>query len=44
MGPFEVLRDVIREARCDSVGGPPQVAKVYRHLNTQFFAVNCAGE
>ncbi|UGS36761.1 hypothetical protein DSM104329_03171 [Capillimicrobium parvum] len=39
MEPFEVLRDVIREARFDSVGGPPQVAKVYRHLNTQFFAV-----
>ena len=39
MEPFEVLRDIVREGRFDSVGGAPQLAKVYRHLNTQFFGV-----
>jgi hypothetical protein len=38
MEPFEVLRDIIREGRYAYVGGAPQVAKVYEHLNTQFFA------
>jgi hypothetical protein len=43
MEPFEVLRDVIREQRFESVGGAPQLGKVYRHLNTQFFGVEWDG-
>ena len=39
MEPFEVIRDIVREDRFGSVGGAPQIAKVYRHLNTQFFGV-----
>jgi hypothetical protein len=38
MEPFEVLRDIIREGRHPGVGGAPQVAKVYEHMNTRFFA------
>ena len=44
MEPFEVLRDVIRDQVDDTVAGAPQLAKVYRHLNTQFFAVPWNGE
>jgi hypothetical protein len=44
MEPLEVLRDVIRAGVDDTVAGPPQVAKTYRHLNTQFFAVPWEGE
>jgi hypothetical protein len=43
MEPFEVLRDVIREQRFATVGGAPQLAKVYRHMNTRFFAVEWDG-
>ena len=39
MEPFEVLRDLIREGAFPDIGGPPQVAKVYRHGNSQPFAV-----
>lgn len=39
MEPFEVLRDIIRNKEFDDVGGPPQVVKIYRHGNTQPFAV-----
>jgi len=39
MEPFEVLRDMIRSEAYPTIGGPPQVAKVYKHLNTQYFAV-----
>jgi hypothetical protein len=40
MEPFEVLRDVLRESKpADSVGGPPQVMKVYQHLNCRPVAV-----
>jgi hypothetical protein len=39
MEPFEVLVEIIREERFRTVGGSPQLAKVYRHMNTQFFAV-----
>lgn len=39
MEPFEVLRDIIREGCYHDVGGPPQIAKVYRHGNSQPFAV-----
>ena len=34
--PFEVLRDILRAQASDSagtVGGPPQIVKVYQHLN-----------
>lgn len=34
MEPFEVLRDILRESKSeDSVGGPPQLIKVYQHMN-----------
>jgi hypothetical protein len=39
MEPFEVLRDMIRSAAYPTIGGAPQVAKVYRFLQTQYFAV-----
>jgi hypothetical protein len=44
MEPFEILRDIIRDQVDDTVGGPPQIAKVYRHLNRQFFAVPWNGQ
>jgi hypothetical protein len=34
--PFEVVRDILREERGkrdSSVGGPPQLLKIYEHLN-----------
>jgi hypothetical protein len=43
MEPLEVLRDVIGSAEHPAVGGPVQVAKVYRFMQTQFFAVEQAG-
>jgi hypothetical protein len=39
MEPFEVLVELIRDDRFYTVGGPPQVAKVYQHMNAQRFAV-----
>jgi hypothetical protein len=40
MEPFEVIRDILRESKTeDSVGGPPQLAKVYQHMNTRPIAV-----
>jgi hypothetical protein len=39
MEPFEVLRDMIREKAHAAIGGAPQLAKVYRHLNSQFLGV-----
>jgi hypothetical protein len=39
MEPFEILRDIIRSARHPSVGGPPQLVKVYEHMNTLPFAL-----
>jgi hypothetical protein len=39
MEPLEVLRDIIREKQNDLIGGPPQVVKVYRHLNVQPFGM-----
>ncbi|MBI3169597.1 MAG: hypothetical protein HYZ22_14025 [Chloroflexi bacterium] len=34
MEPFEVLRDLLRETKnSDSIGGPPQLLKVYQHIN-----------
>jgi hypothetical protein len=38
MEPFEVLRDIIRAQKFFSVGGPPQLVKVYEHMNTLPFA------
>lgn len=38
--PFEVLRDMLRESGSDStIGGSPQLMKVYQHMNTQVHAV-----
>lgn len=37
--PFEVLRDIILEGSYHSVGGPPQVLKVYQHMNCQQFGI-----
>jgi len=39
MEPFEVLRDMIRERVDPRIGGPPQVVKVYRHLNATPYGV-----
>nr|WP_152332257.1 hypothetical protein [Micromonospora purpureochromogenes] len=39
MEPFEVLRDMIRSRKYPTVGGAPQVVKVYRHMNADFFGV-----
>lgn len=39
MEPFEVLRDLIRDGSHPTVGGPPQVVKVYRFAKTQPFGV-----
>lgn len=33
MEPFEVLRDFIRQKKHRAVGGPPQVVKLYEHMN-----------
>lgn len=40
MEPFEVLRDMIRSGSYPTVGGAPQVAKVYKYLRAQHFAVS----
>lgn len=40
MEPFEVLRDIIRDGHHPSIGGAPQLAKVYRSLRSQHFAVH----
>ncbi len=40
MEPFEVLRDIIREGKYSSIGGAPQLVKVYKHLNVQAFGVH----
>jgi hypothetical protein len=39
MEPFEVLRDIIRSRAYRTIGGAPQLAKVYRYMRTQIFAV-----
>jgi hypothetical protein len=39
MEPFEVLVRFIRDSRYRSIGGPPQLLKVYRHMNTRGFNV-----
>lgn len=38
--PFEILRDLLREAERDgTIGGAPQVVKVYQHMNCRPIAV-----
>ena len=37
--PLEVLRDAIRSNVYASVGGAPQVAKAYRHMNVETFGI-----
>lgn len=39
MEPFQVLRDIIRDRQFRAVGGPPQLAEVYEHMNTVPFAI-----
>lgn len=39
MEPFEVLRDMIRDRVDPRIGGPPQIVKVYRHLNATPYGV-----
>lgn len=39
MEPFEVLAELIRDDTHFSIGGAPQIGKVYAHLNTQLFQV-----
>jgi len=42
MEPFEVVRDILRENAYNnnvSIGGPPQLVKVYQHMNTRPIAV-----
>jgi hypothetical protein len=39
MEPFEVLVEMLRADRHETIGGPPQLAKIYRHMNAQLFAV-----
>jgi hypothetical protein len=37
--PLEVIRDFSRERRFETVGGAPQLLKVYQHMNSLPFAV-----
>jgi hypothetical protein len=40
--PFEILRDLLRENSGDenvSIGGPPQLAKIYQHMNSRYIGV-----
>jgi hypothetical protein len=39
MEPFEVLRDIIRSQVFPSVGGAPQLVKLYEHMNVHPFGV-----
>jgi hypothetical protein len=39
MEPFEVLRDMIRSGKYELVGGAPQLAKIYQHMNCTPYAV-----
>jgi hypothetical protein len=40
MQPFEVIRDLLRAGENETIGGAPQLAKAYRHMNTEAFAVD----
>jgi hypothetical protein len=40
--PFEILRDLLREnvdGQDSSIGGPPQIVKIYQHLNSKAIGV-----
>jgi hypothetical protein len=39
MEPLEVIRDLLRSGEHPTIGGPPQLAKAYRHMNSEAFAV-----
>lgn len=39
MEPFEVLRDIIRSGKFRSVGGAPQIVKIYEHMNINPFGI-----
>ena len=39
MEPFEVLRDKIREKSNQAIGGPPQIVKIYSHMNIMPYGV-----
>lgn len=39
MQPLEVIRDLLRAGGHPTIGGAPQLAKAYRHMNTEAFAV-----
>jgi len=39
MEPFEVLRDMIRDGQHPHIGGPPQMVKIYRHMNVKPYAI-----
>lgn len=39
MEPFEVLRDMIRSEEYPHIGGPPQIVKVYKHMNVMPYSV-----
>jgi hypothetical protein len=40
MEPFEVLRDIIRSEKFPSVGGAPQMVKVYEHMNVRAVGIH----
>ena len=39
MEPFEILRDMIRHGNFQTIGGPPQIVKVYQHMNNRPYSV-----
>jgi len=39
MEPFEVLCTLLKEAKFAEIGGPPQIVKVYEHMNAHAFPV-----
>jgi hypothetical protein len=39
MEPFQVLRDIIRSKEFPSVGGAPQLMKIYEHMNAVPFGI-----
>lgn len=40
MEPFEVVRDMLRDnKKSDSIGGPPQIVKVYQYMRSAPLAV-----
>jgi len=39
MEPLEVLRDMIRDGGYPSIGGPPQMVKVYRYMHCKEFGI-----